>query len=119
MQRLLLPALLGLAAATPLAAQHAGGSAPADDARLLARAERILERVPVIDGHNDLATEILYRAGGDLDRMDIARPPAGADDRPAAAARAATWARSSGPRRWSTTRCHRRLAARGVCGRST
>jgi membrane dipeptidase len=37
----------------------------APDARLLARAERLLQQVPVIDGHNDLPSELLERFGGD------------------------------------------------------
>ena len=38
---------------------------PAPDPRLLARAERILEQSPVIDGHNDLPSEILDQFAGD------------------------------------------------------
>ena len=34
---------------------------PVPDPRLLARAERILEQSPIIDGHNDLPSEILDR----------------------------------------------------------
>jgi membrane dipeptidase len=60
MRRAALLALLTLGAA-PLRAQ-----APvAPDPKLLARAERILARVPVIDGHNDLPSELLDRFGGD------------------------------------------------------
>ncbi|HET7322013.1 MAG TPA: hypothetical protein VFI96_05935, partial [Longimicrobiaceae bacterium] len=40
-------------------------SAQAPDAKLLARAERLLSEVPVIDGHNDLPSEILEKFGGD------------------------------------------------------
>lgn len=52
-----LPALC----AGDVAAQRPG----APDAALLARANRILAKVPVIDGHNDVASEILDRFGGD------------------------------------------------------
>jgi membrane dipeptidase len=60
MRRAALLALLTLAAA-PLRAQ----APAAPDPKLVARAERILSRVPVIDGHNDLPSEILDRFGGD------------------------------------------------------
>jgi membrane dipeptidase len=53
-------ALIALTCAPPLCAQ---GGPP--DPKLVARAERILARVPVIDGHNDLPSEILDRFGGD------------------------------------------------------
>jgi membrane dipeptidase len=36
------------------------------------RAERLLDRVPVIDGHNDVLWELRTRVGGDFDRMDLA-----------------------------------------------
>jgi membrane dipeptidase len=56
--------LLALLLALPqaVAAQQAP---PPPDPRLLARAERILAQVPVIDGHNDLPSELLERFGGD------------------------------------------------------
>jgi membrane dipeptidase len=60
MTRAALLAFLTLAAA-PLQAQ----TPAAPDPKLIARAERILARVPVIDGHNDLPSEILDRFGGD------------------------------------------------------
>ncbi len=53
-------ALIALACASPLRAQ-----AGTPDPKLVARAERILARVPIIDGHNDLPSEILDRFGGD------------------------------------------------------
>ncbi len=55
---LALLALLALAPA-PVRAQQAS------DPALLARANRILAGVPVIDGHNDLPSELLDRFGGD------------------------------------------------------
>ncbi|HEX9109399.1 MAG TPA: dipeptidase [Longimicrobiales bacterium] len=59
-------ALLALAAPiahAPGARLSAQGAAP--DPALLARANRILARVPVIDGHNDLPSELLEKFGGD------------------------------------------------------
>ena len=50
-----------LAAAPVLRAQAVSPPDPA----LLARAEKILGRVPVIDGHNDLPSELLDKFGGD------------------------------------------------------
>lgn len=43
------------------------------DAKLVARARAILEQVPLIDGHNDLPSQILENAGGDPARADIAQ----------------------------------------------
>jgi len=65
---------LALALLAPLAltagpararAQQAPSPATPPDPALLARAQRILARVPVIDGHNDLPSELLERFGGD------------------------------------------------------
>lgn len=47
------------------------GQTPSPDPGLLARAERILRSVPVIDGHNDLPTTVAER--GDIALTDIAR----------------------------------------------
>ncbi len=58
---LLLPPALA-AAPTRAGAQVAPQAA---EPALLARAERILAHVPVIDGHNDLPSELLDRFGGD------------------------------------------------------
>jgi len=52
-----------LAPGANLSAQAAAAAAP--DPALLARANRILARVPVIDGHNDLPSELLEKFGGD------------------------------------------------------
>ena len=38
---------------------------------LLERARRILDQVPIIDGHNDLPSELLSRAGGDPAHFDL------------------------------------------------
>jgi membrane dipeptidase len=52
-------------AAVPAAAQQA-----APDPALVARAERILREVPLIDGHNDIPSQVLER-GGSLQRVDL------------------------------------------------
>jgi membrane dipeptidase len=46
------------------------------DPALLARANRILSQVPVIDGHNDLPSELLDRFGGDpvAAHLDVGQP---------------------------------------------
>ena len=50
-----------------LAAQQA-------DAELLARARRILDQVPIIDGHNDLPSELIDKAGSNPARFDLNQP---------------------------------------------
>jgi membrane dipeptidase len=55
-------------AAAPIAAQN-----QAPDPQLLERARQILDRVPVIDGHNDLPSELLSRAGGEPAQFDLTK----------------------------------------------
>ncbi|MGH7470512.1 MAG: dipeptidase [Longimicrobiales bacterium] len=43
-------------------------------AELLERARRILQAVPVIDGHNDIPSKLLEFAGGDPDAADLTKP---------------------------------------------
>lgn len=50
----------------------ASGVSSQDD--LLARARRLHAEVPLVDGHNDYPWEVRERAGGDLAKLDIARP---------------------------------------------
>ncbi|HUM13714.1 MAG TPA: dipeptidase [Myxococcaceae bacterium] len=67
---LALTLLLGAAAATA----PDGGTAPGTpDPRLLGQARSILQRAPLIDGHNDLPFALLERTGGDLTKVDLAR----------------------------------------------
>ncbi len=47
------------------------------DDPLLQRARRLLQDVPVIDGHNDYPWQVREKAGGDLDRLDIRQPQPG------------------------------------------
>ena len=44
---------------------------PAADPALAARVRKILDKTPLIDGHNDLPWEIRDRFGGKLDRIDL------------------------------------------------
>lgn len=44
------------------------------DAALVERARSILAEVPLIDGHNDLPSQILEKADGSLEVMDIGEP---------------------------------------------
>ena len=44
---------------------------PAD---LVERARRILQAVPIIDGHNDIPSKLLESAGGDPDKADLSKP---------------------------------------------
>jgi membrane dipeptidase len=55
-------ALLAVMFAGPVVAQTAPAPGPAD----VARAERVLARAPVVDGHNDLAWEIGHYQGGSV-----------------------------------------------------
>ena len=64
-------ALFVPAAAAPARAQRPGAE---PDPRLLERARALLAEVPLVDGHNDLPSQILERAGGDLAALDIAQP---------------------------------------------
>ncbi|MBX6365647.1 MAG: dipeptidase [Gemmatimonadetes bacterium] len=59
---LLVVALCPLVAPAALRAQDGW---PAPDPKLLARATQLLSQVPVIDGHNDLPSEVLEKFGGD------------------------------------------------------
>ncbi len=61
-------ALLALLAA-PVAAQSI-------DPRLAARVQRVLERTPVVDGHNDLAWELRDRHEAAVEAVDLARDTA-------------------------------------------
>ena len=60
-----------LAAAAPLQAQTRWTPPSAD---LIARATRILQEVPVIDGHNDIPSKLLEFAAGDPDKADLSQP---------------------------------------------
>src|SRR5688500_16317161 len=51
---------------TPISAQQT-----TPDAQLLERAKRILDQVPIFDGHNDLPSELLERASSDPARFDL------------------------------------------------
>ncbi len=42
-------------------------------AELIARANRILQEVPIIDGHNDIPSKLLEFAGGDPDKADLSQ----------------------------------------------
>ena len=56
--------VLFAAVAAPAHAQQA-------DSQLIARARRILEQVPIVDGHNDLPSAILEREGANPARRDF------------------------------------------------
>lgn len=69
------------APAQPATAQPASASpaqAPAaPDPALAERVRRILERVPLIDGHNDVPWQYHERAGNHLDKIDLSRDTSG------------------------------------------
>jgi membrane dipeptidase len=67
-------AALCLAASAAVAAWAA--DRPADDAARLARVRALLARVPLVDGHNDLAENYRSRVADHLDRIDLARSTA-------------------------------------------
>ena len=60
-----------VAALTLFAADPAHAQAP--DPALLARAQKILDQVHVIDGHNDLPSELLSKAGADPLKFDLSQ----------------------------------------------
>jgi membrane dipeptidase len=62
---------------TSEAAQPAAGQPP--DPALLERARRILERVPLVDGHNDVPWQYRERVANHLDKIDLARDTSGLD----------------------------------------
>ena len=59
----ILAAVLAVAGASALQAQ-------ADTTALLARARRLQQQAPLVDGHNDLPWEIRQKAHGDLEAMN-------------------------------------------------
>jgi membrane dipeptidase len=63
---------LALALAVALAAAPVAAQDGSTDPQLLIRARRVLDRVPVIDGHNDLPSELL-KVGGDPAKFDLTR----------------------------------------------
>jgi membrane dipeptidase len=64
---ILLTAVCLAAIAAPALAQSSGGADPAGEAR----ARRILETTPLIDGHNDLAEALRERFGNDPSAVDL------------------------------------------------
>ena len=46
---------------------------PDPDPEILERAKALLREVPLIDGHNDLATTLVRVVDGDLSRTDLTR----------------------------------------------
>jgi membrane dipeptidase len=61
--------ILGVFMALPVAAQQ--WTPPG--AELIERARRILQTVPIIDGHNDIPSKLLEFAGGDPDAADLSK----------------------------------------------
>jgi membrane dipeptidase len=51
----------------------AAGTEPEPDAKLLDRAKTLLERAPLIDGHNDLAAMFLRVSSDDLSQLDMGK----------------------------------------------
>ena len=63
--------LISLFAVLIFALAHDAAAQQTADPQLVERARRILDQVHVIDGHNDLPSELLSRAGGDPARYDL------------------------------------------------
>src|SRR5436305_7847266 len=59
-------AALALILACPLAAQ----APPAPDPGLVERARKILDRAPLVDGHNDVPWQVRERFGDHLSKLD-------------------------------------------------
>jgi len=66
--------LLALAAGAAFLVGCSGTSATADP---LVRARRLMQRVPFIDGHNDLPWELRVRFHSSFDSLDISKPQPG------------------------------------------
>src|SRR5687768_14682640 len=62
--------MLAATLAATVAASDAAAQARPDDA-LLARARRLHEEAPLVDGHNDLPWEIREKAHSDISRLDF------------------------------------------------
>lgn len=62
---------VALSSALPLTARAAFADEPAVDARLLAKAQALLDEAPLIDTHNDLPSMLLDAKGGDLTPYDL------------------------------------------------
>jgi membrane dipeptidase len=60
-----------LSSALPIAAHAAFADEPVPDARLLAKAQALLDKEPFIDTHNDLPSMLLEAKGGDLTPYDL------------------------------------------------
>ncbi len=61
-------------AALPALAQaqtQSQAQSQAVDPKIAARVDKVLQKTPLIDGHNDLAWEIRARAGGQVDKLDL------------------------------------------------
>ncbi len=71
---------LVLAVSLAVAASGAFAQASPPDAALLARARQILERVPLVDGHNDLPWQYRERAKNHLSQIDLAQDQSKIDD---------------------------------------
>src|SRR4051812_43093338 len=66
---------LALAAVCPLfLAMAAARSGQTDDTALLARARKLLQEAPLIDGHNDYPWALREKAQRDLSKLDISHP---------------------------------------------
>jgi membrane dipeptidase len=65
--RMIMAALTATLAAAACGPAHAQSADP----KIAARVERVLQKTPLIDGHNDLAWEIRTRADGHVDKLDL------------------------------------------------
>ena len=54
-----------------------GAEEPKTDPALVERARRILRKVPLVDGHNDVPWELRQRVGNHLDKLDLAQDTSG------------------------------------------
>ena len=64
--------LLVLPSGSAAQAEHSSTTADSPDSTAVQRAVRLLDQVPLVDGHNDLPWQIREKAAGDLDSIDIA-----------------------------------------------
>src|SRR5437588_201293 len=77
MRKMLLAAVAAMAALVVSVVPPVAAAAETPDPALVARARKILDRVPLVDGHNDVPWQYRERVKNHLDKVDLARDTSG------------------------------------------
>jgi membrane dipeptidase len=77
MRKMLLAAMAALVVSVVPAVATAADAAATPDPALVARARKILDRVPLVDGHNDVPWQYRERVKNHLDKIDLAHDTSG------------------------------------------